>query len=65
MSLNDPQWGKRGGGGGGNGGPPDLDEIWRNVDRQRAELADLFEALTPQQWASPSLWCPSGSAVPR
>ena len=35
MSLNDPQWGKRGGG----GGPPDLDEIWRNVNRR---LADLF-----------------------
>jgi modulator of FtsH protease HflK len=35
MSLNDPQWGKRsGGGGGGQGGPPDLDEIWRNVNRR-------------------------------
>jgi len=31
MSLNDPQWGKRGG---GNGGPPDLDEIWRNINRR-------------------------------
>ena len=29
MSLNDPQWGKR-----GAGGPPDLDEIWRNVNRR-------------------------------
>ncbi len=38
MSLNDPQWGKRGGGGGG-GGPPDLDEIWRNVSRR---INDLF-----------------------
>ena len=38
MSLNDPQWGKRGGGGGG-GGPPDLDEIWRNVNRK---INDLF-----------------------
>ncbi len=27
MSLNDPQWGKRGG---GNDGPPDLDEMWRS-----------------------------------
>jgi membrane protease subunit HflK len=35
MSLNDPQWGKRGGGG---GGPPDLDEIWRNVNRRMNEL---------------------------
>ncbi len=31
MSLNDPQWGKRGG---GSGGPPDLDEIWRNINRR-------------------------------
>jgi len=37
MSLNDPQWGKRGGG--GSGGPPDLDEIWRNVNRK---INDLF-----------------------
>ena len=36
MSLNDPQWGKRGNGGGG--GPPDLDEIWRNVNRRMGEL---------------------------
>ena len=35
MSLNDPQWGKRGG---PSGGPPDLDEIWRNVNRRLAEL---------------------------
>ncbi|MEP7206700.1 MAG: FtsH protease activity modulator HflK [Casimicrobiaceae bacterium] len=34
MSLNDPQWGKR-----GNSGPPDLDEIWRNVNRK---INDLF-----------------------
>ena len=33
MSLNDPQWGKR-----GNGGPPDLEEIWRNVNRKINEL---------------------------
>ncbi len=33
MSLNDPQWGKR-----GAGGPPDLDEIWRNVNRRLNEL---------------------------
>jgi modulator of FtsH protease HflK len=33
MSLNDPQWGKR-----GNAGPPDLDEIWRNVNRRLTEL---------------------------
>jgi membrane protease subunit HflK len=33
MSLNDPQWGKR-----GRSGPPDLDEIWRNVNRRINEL---------------------------
>ena len=30
MSLNDPQWGKKG----GNGGPPDLDELWRNFNQK-------------------------------
>ena len=35
MSLNDPQWGKRSNGG---GGPPDLDEIWRNVNRRVGEI---------------------------
>jgi len=30
MSLNDPQWGKRS----NSSGPPDLDEIWRNVNRR-------------------------------
>ena len=34
MSLNDPQWGKRG----NQSGPPDLDEIWRNVNRRMNEL---------------------------
>jgi membrane protease subunit HflK len=33
MSLNDPQWGKR-----GSSGPPDLDEIWRNVNRRLNDL---------------------------
>ena len=33
MSLNDPQWGKR-----GNSGPPDLDEIWRGFTRRLGEL---------------------------
>ncbi len=33
MSLNDPQLGKR-----GRSGPPDLDEIWRNVNRRVNEL---------------------------
>ncbi|MEP7183145.1 MAG: FtsH protease activity modulator HflK [Betaproteobacteria bacterium] len=34
MSLNDPQWGKRG----NSSGPPDLDEIWRNVSRRLNDL---------------------------
>jgi modulator of FtsH protease HflK len=41
MSLNDPQWGKRGSG--GPSGPPDLDEIWRNVNRR---LNSLFGRKT-------------------
>ncbi len=36
MSLNDPQWGKRNN---AQGGPPDLDEIWRNLQQR---LAGLF-----------------------
>ena len=32
MSLNDPQWGKKGGG--GNQGPPDLEELWRNFNQK-------------------------------
>src|SRR5262252_1241701 len=39
MSLNDPQWGKR-----GRSGPPDLDEIWRNINRR---LSDLFGRKEP------------------
>jgi membrane protease subunit HflK len=35
MSLNDPQWGKRGG---GSGGPPDLDEMWRNFNQRLNSL---------------------------
>lgn len=30
MSLNDPQWGRKGGG----NGPPDLDELWRNFNQK-------------------------------
>ncbi len=47
MSLNDPQWGKRGGNEGGepggprrpNQGPPDLEELWRDLNRR---LSDMF-----------------------
>jgi uncharacterized protein (TIGR03083 family) len=31
------------------------DEIWAHIDRQRADLADYLEALTPEQWATSSL----------
>lgn len=37
MSLNDPRWGNSGGGGkngGDNQGPPDLEELWRNLNRR-------------------------------
>ena len=33
MSLNDPQWGKKGGGN-NNQGPPDLEEMWRNFNQK-------------------------------
>ncbi|MDP1958102.1 MAG: protease modulator HflK N-terminal domain-containing protein, partial [Rhodocyclaceae bacterium] len=36
MSLNDHGWGNdpKRGGGGRNQGPPDLDELWRDVNRR-------------------------------
>ncbi len=58
MSLNDPQWGKR-----GRSGPPDLDEIWRNVLRRfneligRKEPADAGDEVPP-----PKRQLPLGSA---
>ncbi len=43
MSLNDPQWGNRGNDDGGgrrpNQGPPDLEQLWRDVNRR---LSGLF-----------------------
>jgi modulator of FtsH protease HflK len=36
LSLNDPQWGRRPGG--NNQGPPDLDEIWRNLNQKLNRL---------------------------
>lgn len=57
MSLNDPQWGKR-----GSGGPPDLDEIWRNVNRR---ISDLFGRKGAPQGESPPPGTPGGrSALP-
>jgi membrane protease subunit HflK len=36
MGLNDPQWGRKK----GNSGPPDLDQLWRNFNKQ---LNNLFK----------------------
>ena len=61
MSLNDPQWGKRGGG----SGPPDLDEIWRNVNRRLAELFGRktgAEEPTPDGTGAPKPRLPLGGA---
>ena len=64
MSLNDPQWGKRGGGGGGSGGPPDLDEIWRNVNRRLSSLLGRRGSSEPDNGASrPRPSMPMGSAA--
>jgi len=38
LSLNDPQWGRRPGGGNNNQGPPDLDELWRNLNSRLSRL---------------------------
>ncbi|MCB1931831.1 MAG: FtsH protease activity modulator HflK [Candidatus Accumulibacter sp.] len=45
MSLNDPQWGNRGNddGGGGrrpNQGPPDLEQLWRDLNRRLSGIFD-------------------------
>ena len=31
------------------------DEVWRTIDQQRAELADLMETFTDADWETPSL----------
>lgn len=33
----------------------DSDTIWRNIDEQRGQLADLLDTLRPDQWSTPSL----------
>ena len=44
MSLNDPQWGNRGNGDGGgrrpNQGPPDLEQLWRDLNRRLSGIFD-------------------------
>ena len=45
MSLNDPNWGRRPGG--GNQGPPDLEELWRNLNGV-SEYSSVFH----ESWQS-------------
>jgi hypothetical protein len=33
----------------------DAEATWRHIDQQRADLADFLEALTTDQWDTPSL----------
>ena len=33
----------------------DRDEVWRTIDQQRTELADLMETFTDAEWETPSL----------
>ncbi len=33
----------------------DRDEVWRAIDQQRAELADLMETFSDAEWETPSL----------
>lgn len=33
----------------------DVDETWRHIDQQRADLADFLDTLTDEQWSTPSL----------
>ena len=44
MSLNDPQWGNRGSENGGgkrpNQGPPDLEDLWRDLNRRLSGVFD-------------------------
>ena len=58
LSLNDPQWGRRPGG--GNQGPPDLDEIWRNLNRK---LNRLLGGKGGGNGATPSSGGPSAGAM--
>jgi membrane protease subunit HflK len=58
MSLNDPQWGKR-----GRTGPPDLDEIWRNLVRKANELLGRKQPAEPgDETPPPKRQLPLGSA---
>jgi modulator of FtsH protease HflK len=51
MSLNDPQWGKRGGG----DGPPDLDEMWRSFNQKLNGLFGKRRSGGPGESEPPGL----------
>jgi len=51
MSINDPQWGRRG----GNQGPPDLDEMMRNFNQKIAALFGRKGGGNGNQPAGPGL----------
>jgi membrane protease subunit HflK len=51
MSLNDPQWGRRGG---GNEGPPDLDEMWRSFNQKLNSLFGRRRGGSSDQGEPPS-----------
>jgi membrane protease subunit HflK len=48
MSLNDPQWGKR-----GRSGPPDLDEVWRSLNRRIGEIFGRKQPADPGDGGPP------------
>lgn len=33
----------------------EIDDVWRSIDTERADLADLLDDLSPAEWAAPSL----------
>jgi modulator of FtsH protease HflK len=66
MSVNDPQWGRRGGGGSGNDpsggndpgkgknqGPPDLDELWRNFNERLSGMFGKKGSSGPSSGGTP------------
>lgn len=63
MSLNDPQWGKRGsnngGGGGSNDGPPDLDQIIKKLNQK---IVGLF-GMKPGSGGGGGNNAPSNAAI--
>lgn len=47
MSLNDPQWGKRGSGK-NNQGPPDLEEMWQKFNQKLSDVFGRRRGPTPE-----------------